>query len=277
MNKLACRYRAIQFMPYSETGEFANAGAVLACPQTGYFGFQLQTRKTKRVTDFFSELPREVYRRAVAIIDAELVRVQQALAKRAGRPDTADHVRQVMAALTHPREAMVRFDQTRVLLTQEPQAQLERLFAHHVGRAFAAPEYVEKTMERRIRNLLDGLNPSRPFRAHRVDDDDIHAHFSLVQLDAERPIKIIQPLQLSHTDPMGIYEHGDAWRQRIRRLRQQRNQLPADVRFAVTAPGANDTRLRAAYEDVRWDLQSAQAIVVNEATQSQSIGDFALH
>lgn len=65
MNQFACRYAIVQFAPHVETGEFANVGVVLMCPQTGYFDFKLQTRKHKRVTDFFDELPRDVYLRAV--------------------------------------------------------------------------------------------------------------------------------------------------------------------------------------------------------------------
>ncbi len=45
LNKLACRYAILRFLPYTETGEFANVGVVLACPATGYFGFKLETRR----------------------------------------------------------------------------------------------------------------------------------------------------------------------------------------------------------------------------------------
>ena len=53
MNKLACRYAILKFLPYTETGEFANVGVVLACPATGFFGFKLETRRYARFTDFF--------------------------------------------------------------------------------------------------------------------------------------------------------------------------------------------------------------------------------
>ena len=42
MNKFAYRYAIVQFQPYSETGEFANVGVVLVCPETGFFDFKLQ-------------------------------------------------------------------------------------------------------------------------------------------------------------------------------------------------------------------------------------------
>ncbi len=43
MKLVACRYAVVQFAPYRETGEFANAGVVLMCPETGHFDFKLQT------------------------------------------------------------------------------------------------------------------------------------------------------------------------------------------------------------------------------------------
>lgn len=56
MNRIGCRYAIVRFLPYAETQEFANVGIVLACPETGYFGFRLEIRHTRRFTDFFKEL-----------------------------------------------------------------------------------------------------------------------------------------------------------------------------------------------------------------------------
>lgn len=39
--RVPCQYAIIQFMPYPETGEFANVGVVLACPQMRYLGARL--------------------------------------------------------------------------------------------------------------------------------------------------------------------------------------------------------------------------------------------
>ena len=84
MKLVACRYAVVQFAPYRETGEFANAGVVLMCPETGYFGFKLQTRRTKRITDFFDELPRSYYVRAVKAMEDELQRVAGVVAHAPG-------------------------------------------------------------------------------------------------------------------------------------------------------------------------------------------------
>lgn len=119
-----CRYAIVQFTPYTETGEFANVGAVLMCPQTGFFDFKLQTSKSKRVTDFFAELPRSVYLRAMQGIASELRRIAQMLeSQRAdGRPAI---MRNVFEGFVHPREAIVRFSKPRVVLTGDPAAELE--------------------------------------------------------------------------------------------------------------------------------------------------------
>ncbi|WP_253275820.1 DUF3037 domain-containing protein, partial [Xanthomonas vasicola] len=49
--RVPCQYAIVQFLPYPETGEFANVGVVLACPQMRYLGVRIAPhRRTKRVT-----------------------------------------------------------------------------------------------------------------------------------------------------------------------------------------------------------------------------------
>ena len=117
MKKLACRYAVVQFVPYSETGEFVNAGVVLVCPQTGYFDFRLQTRKYARVTAFFDELAPKVYLTAIKVIQGEMERVRDLLA-RGGTTGTDELARAAFTSLVHPREAIVRFSPARMLLAR---------------------------------------------------------------------------------------------------------------------------------------------------------------
>ena len=55
----------MRFLPYLETGEFANVGIVLFCPESGYFGYKLMSRVRARITAFFEELDGKVYREAL--------------------------------------------------------------------------------------------------------------------------------------------------------------------------------------------------------------------
>jgi len=273
MKQVACRYAVVQFAPYTETGEFANVGIVLVCPQTGYFDFKLQTRKHKRITDFFDELPRHVYLRAVQGIGNELKRVAQIVAaeREQRRPD---FLREVFEGLVHPREAIIRFSQPRVLLTDDPAQELVRKFDHYVDRAFATPEYVEYEIERRIKALLSGLDLAQPFRPARVGDDEVYAKFPLVQQRGQVVAKIIKPFNLNQAEPMGIYEHGGPWLMRVQRLRK-RNLLPDRVLFAVRGPVPSDAKRYAAFEEICGELRGQDVLPVDEAAQD-SIAAFAV-
>lgn len=272
MNKLACRYAVVQFMPHAETGEFVNIGIVLACPQTGYFGYKLQTRKHKRVTDFFDELPPEMYRAAVRVIGDELQRVQALLG--ANRSEMAERTRAFFDRATHPREALIKFGTVRVLLAESPERELARLYLHYVDRDFATREYVEVEMARRLGNLLKTLDLQAPFKPQRIGDDEVHANFPLVQQRGTQVIKVIKPLNLNKQEPNAIYDHGDAWIQKIKRLRS-RNLLPEDLLFALAAPPADDSKRWAAFEDIRNELIRLDALTVDEAARD-SIVRFAI-
>lgn len=273
MKLVACRYAVVQFAPYRETGEFANAGVVLMCPETGYFGFKLQTRRTKRITDFFDELPRSFYVRAVKAMEDELQRVAGVVAHAPGT-GRAEYLRQVFESLIHPREALVRFSMPRAVMTADPAAELARQFENYVERAFATPEYVEKAMEKRIKHMLDGLQLAAPFAPHRVGDDAFYANFPLVQQQGGVLTKIIKPFRLNQDEPVDIYEHGDAWLKKIERLRS-RNSLPEAVLFAVKAPPQGDAKRNAAFEEICSDLLKLEVQTVNEDAERQ-IADFAL-
>lgn len=273
MRFVACRYAVVQFAPYRETGEFANVGVVLMCPETGDYGFRLQTRRTKRITDFFDELPRSYYMRAVKAMEDELRRVADVVAQipTTGR---AEFLRQVFDSLIHPREALVKFSAPRAVMTDDPAAELARQFEHYVERAFATPEYVEKAMEKRIKHLLDGLSLAAPFAPQRVGDDAFYANFQLVQRRDDALTKIIKPFRLNQDEPVDIYEHGDIWVKKIERLRNL-NLLPEAVLFAVKAPPPSDAKRHAAFEEICSDLLKLEVLTVDEA-EDRKITDFAL-
>lgn len=264
MTRLPCRYAVVQFLPFTETGEFANIGVVLACPATGYLGFKLQTRRWGRVTAFFDEISASTYRHAVRAFGLELERVRLAAAN---LPDTArrpDALRQLFANLVHPREALMRFGAPRALLTEAPASAVGQLFEHYVERSFATPEYVEHSISQRVQALLRGAVVKAPFKAERIGDDDVHARFQFVQtVDGQRS-KVIKPFNLSQSEPNDIFDHGDAWVTKIRRLRQ-RQLLPPAVLFAVKAPPATDSRRTNAYNEVCQDLRKTQVTVVDQA------------
>lgn len=231
MKPLACRFSIVQFTPYTETGEFANIGVVLVCPQTGYFDFLLQNRKSKRVTDFFDALDRGFYMSAVRTVEEQLVHLRAA-AYRLPTTSRVEALRTMFTTLVHPREAIVRFSEIKVLLTDDPAQALRDKFDHYVDHSFATPEYVEHTMNARLRNLLQGLSLPAPFKPARVGNEVVNARFDFVQTVDDKNLKIIKALNLSQADANDIAAHGDVWRGKLERLSKMK-QLPADTLINV--------------------------------------------
>jgi hypothetical protein len=273
MKKFACRYAIVQFLPYSETGEFANVGLVLTCPTTGFFEFKLGIRKYGRVTGFFDELPPDVYRTAMKLMEGELTRVRGLVHEQASGPHRADQIRALLDGLVHPREAIVRFGPVRPVLTDDPQEELGKLFEYYVDRSFATAEYVEHSIAKRLHGLIAGLQLNSPFKAERIGDDQIHAHFPLVQRQQDLVAKVIKPFNLAQSEANGIFDHGDAWLQKIRRLRK-RQLLPRDVLFAVAVPPSTDIKRYSAYQEICDELRMEDVQVVEQGAESVIL-DFA--
>jgi hypothetical protein len=179
----------------------------------------------------------------------------------------------VFEGLVHPREAIIRFGMPRVVLTDDPARELAEKFDHYVDRSFATPEYVEQEIERRIKVLLGSLELKLPFRPARVGDDEVYVRFPLVQQRGATVAKIIKPFNLNQAEPMGIYDHGGTWLQRIQRLRK-RNLLPHDVLFAVRGPMPSDLKRFAAFQDIRRELELEEVKTVADDAQD-SIAEFA--
>lgn len=274
MSKFACRYAIVQFMPYVETGEFANVGVVLVCPHTGYFGFQLQTRRYARITAFFDELKARVYLEAIKALEHELARIA-GVVKTSARtgPTDAQQLRDLFIGLVHPREAILRFGQPRSLLTTAPEAAVGELFRHYVEREFVTHEYLETAMEKQLKGLLKDITLPAPFQHERVGNDEFHAAFPFVQKQEGAITKIIKPFNLSQEEPNRIYEHGDPWIQKMKRLRS-RGLLPDDVLFTVAEPPSEDRKRVAACNEIIAELRE-QKILVAPANDHAQVIQFA--
>lgn len=273
MKKFACRYAIVRFVPYAETGEFANVGIVLTCPQTGYFSFKLQTKKYARITAFFSELNSQIYRDAVRAIGTELDRIKL-LVEKFDTPSRPDTIRQTFTHLVHPREAIIRFGEPRAILTDEPEVELKQLFNHYVDHSFADTEYIEHTMVKRLQTLLNSLKLEEPFRPAKLGDDVVYANFPLVQKRFDQPNKVIKPFNLNQNEPNSIYAHGDLWIPRIRRLRE-RGQLPENTLFTVALPPQSDIKRYEASQEIVRGLESVNVTVIQQ-TADEQIREFAL-
>ena len=273
MNRLACQYAIIRFLPYAETGEFANVGVVLGCPATGYLDARLMpTKRTGRIAAFFEQLDKRIYRDALNYLDDELERICRAVRECAGQ-NHEDLVQQTFSALTRPREALLRFSDTRVVLTDEPGAELDKLFARFVERDFANKPYHDRILERGVRQLLTRANLGEYFKPGEIGNEDLHIQVPFVHLRDGQPALAIKPLDLAKAEPNQVFEHGGHWVDRIRRL-HRKNLLPGEMLFAVQEPRLDDTKTRDAADEIIGDLRD-EGVKVAVASDIKAIADFA--
>lgn len=270
INKLACRYSIVRFLPYQETGEFANVGIVLMCPETGYFDFKLQTRRYGRITDFFSELDSKVYQESVKLFKLELERLKAYAHEQC---IDIEQRRKLFSALTHPRQAIIKLTEARPRLSDSPERMLEQLFRYYVEREFSTHEYRDTVVAKKVKALVDSLNLDRPFKAVTLGDEFVSGHFPLVQFaDGQTVGKVIKPFALNHTEPSKIIQHGASWIDRVKRLRKK-GFVSQNVLFAVEGPTNDADKCQIAFRDICQELREEVAVV--DSSSKEKIMEFA--
>lgn len=276
MRELACNYAIARFRPYRETGEFANVGVVLLCPEADYFGFAFEQRKYKRITDFFPELDFDVFKAGLTGLLKELSRVtgRENQAAQLVLGGQAQARIAVFKELVRTREAIFHFGEVGTVLTTDPKAKLDELFQFYIKRQFATDrEYQEIIMRRQIGDFLRKVGLDHFYKQdQRVGDANYHIILPFVHFEGVTPAKAIKPLHLAKDAPTDIYRHGDAWISTVRRLRQI-GQLPRDLLFTVKLPTRN-TQREAAAQEICNELQNSGTQTVSFA-DTQAIKRFA--
>lgn len=269
MKKFACRYALIQLLPYSETGEFANIGILLICPQTGQWIYKLETQKYKRYTDFFKGLEHHVYREAVTTIEAELKRLQKI-----NETMTGDQLVNVFNFTVHPREAIIRFSEPRGRLTNNPEQELIDLFNHYVEFGFLRSESSEQKLVKRIQELVKTFELRAPFKEDHIGDPNYGSvQLPLVQIVDGKPVKAIKPLYLGQAKINDLYSHGEQW---IGKLNRLKNKVKWDGKVLVTIDGISEKpEFKKVQNDIIQEL-SAFAKVEN-ANAREELKQFCIH
>ena len=260
MNRLFAHYTLIRLLPQADAGEFANIGVVLACPDTGFFGFRLAKRQ-RRVTQFFEEVTRELLTKLRKELTTELHHVGKFLAATRSRTEML----RVMQDLAKPRETLIRYAPLRTLMTEDPGADLDKLFMRYVQRDLSvAPQPHEQQLTRLVRRTLAGEKLADAFVPDDVGTDEFHVPLPLVYERDGRTIAAIKPLDLTQDEPTKIYTHGDLWLGHIRRLDRMRLR-PEGLLIAAEGPDIADDKRHRAYHDIVDELGQMGVTVVDRA------------
>lgn len=263
----ACQYAIVRFLPYVETGEFANVGLVMYSMEDRRFQYRLLDR-VRRITAFFEELDVSVYRRARAEFAAELARISKVF--EGGNPSMA---KMLFSELTRPREAMLRFDKVRVVLADDPAEQFQKLFDHYIGRNFATKAYQEQLIEKHVRQALRAADLTVQFKERVLGNQAYHARFPFVRTVDGKATSAIKPLHLGQEDPAQIFDHGWEWVGKLRKLRSE-DLLPRSVLFAIQGPGDQSRERVQAFTEIVHEL-TAQNVEIVDHERTGDIIQFA--
>ncbi|CAA0100450.1 Uncharacterised protein [BD1-7 clade bacterium] len=233
MTRYACMYSVVRFIPYPEAGEFANVGIVLCCPATGYFDFKFQLTKSKRYTNFFTDLNKNTYLRSIKGLEAELKRIRDLSTRNKG-VDVED----IFKSVCFPREAILTFSDTAACFVESPKKTLNQKYQHFVMHDFVAKPQFELEMERRVNTLVSGIKLRNPFRKDAIERDGEKITFPFIQRVNGRVNKVIKPFYLGHEEAGRIYDHASTWEGRLRRL-QRGDLLPNQKNILFTVKGPN--------------------------------------
>lgn len=274
--KTACHYAIVRFMPFVETGEFANVGVILFAPNARYFGFKLLGNRYARVTHFFEQMDAKVFRAAMHTCKEELERIDRMLKQmgtdRRFKALDREGTLALWNEIIKPRETMLQFGESRLVLADDAQAKVRELFDYYVERNFVTHERQEELMERGVRGWLRDAKLLEQFHVGMVGNEEYHARFPFVSGTEAQPEKVIKPLNLAQHDASQIIDRGVQWVGRINALKK-RNLLPGKVLFAVDGPDDPSIRGKAKREVVN-ELEGAGVIVV-PYRQTQAIIEFA--
>lgn len=264
-------YTLVRLLPQVDAGEFANIGVLLACPKQGFFGFRL-IQRYGRVTRFFEEFAGELFIRVRREIEAELRYIRTQIGA-SGAHDQA-LIARVLQDLTQPRESMVRYSPLRLVMTDDAEAELNRLVARYVQRdADGLRQRREEALTRHVNRVLRTKQLAGAFEPEEVGPDEFPVPLPLVHERHGQVVAAIKPLDLTQDEPVKIYEHGGLWVQRLRRL-QHLNALPAGMLVPVEGPKADDARRFHAYAEIVRELRELD-VEVTDAANNARILEFA--
>lgn len=275
MSKVACQYAIVRFMPLIETGEFANVGIVMISPRARYFDFKLMSQKHGRVTSFFKELDaKALLLGSMRDLREDLDRIHRLLNSRGFdkrfKSNDEQFASSVFSELLRTREVLVRFSEPRVVLTENPKAELRRLYATYIERNFVTKEYQDDILEKRLRKLFVRENLIDRYASAAVGDDVYNVRFPFVEYRNDVPFKVIKPLNLAHGKPRQIIDRGGQWSFRVREL-SKRNLILADRLLFTIERAPSEDSARDAYVEACELVRETGAQMLDHAEENKII------
>lgn len=266
-NLKAMRYIVIRFMPYIQTREFANIGIILACPETGYFGYKIN-HKYAHLSKFFRHFEAKIYHASIRAFKEELDYIQ-------GLNLYGDSLRGTIEHIARPREAILSTSKVGFCLAADEKTELERLFDYYIGHSFAQNTQ-EKVLLNKIQKEIQELNLAEPFKEAKIGHaDQYQVNFPMVQFHNDEARKIIKPIYLGQDNSSEIYEKADRWQLRFNRLRNMGLLKGTEILMPYQINDKSTPTQNKALSEVLQNFEDNDIIIVSHQ-ERQKIIDFAM-
>jgi Protein of unknown function (DUF3037) len=255
-------FATIGFRPYTETEEFVTIGVVALDTAARHFGFALlDARKTARVRPMFPATV-ALYKEARQRLEAELTAIQRVVngqgpgAEVPLFPEFREGKDGLFAAITNPREGVLCYPVKGRRMADGMEEVLEALRARFIDQNQLTPQQaVENQMATDLRKVLRAAKLLPAFEKDvKIGPEEFHVTFTLAHMAGEgRADRALRPLNFDLPTPTEIFNHGDTWINRLRRL--QRNGFRPDrCLFTTRAPKDADSLKQKAFAEIRKEL-----------------------
>ena len=265
--KQVCKYAIVQFLPYAETGEYANVGVLVCAPKTGLLDFKMAPARFARVTAFFDDLDGEVYKAAIKTFGDELNQVKKISTNMQG-----NNLLDFVVEVTRYRESLLRFSNLRTIACNDPKDVIEKLYERYIARDFLTKEYREQAMVKAIRSQFNTRKLTVKYHQKKITSELREVTLPLVA-DVGNKVRVIKPLAFYQNKTNQIIEHGETWVNRFKWLINEHKVEASRVLLPVEGPKTKG-KLDMAFKEVINELKILDVNVV-DFSEKEEILSFA--
>ena len=268
--KHVCKYAIVQFLPYAETGEYANVGVLVCAPKTGLLDFKMAPARFARVTTFFDDLDGEVYKAAIKTFGDELNQIKKTSTNMQG-----ENLLDFVVEVTRYRESLLRFSNLRTIACNNPQDVIEKLYERYIARDFLTKEYREHAMVKAIRSQFNTRKLTVKYHQKKITSTSELREVTLpLVADVGNKIRVIKPMAFYQNKTNQIIEHGETWMNRFKWLINEDKVEARRILLPVEGPKMKG-QLNKAFKEVINEIKTLDVNVI-DFSEKERILNFAV-
>ncbi|HDT0389108.1 TPA: DUF3037 domain-containing protein [Klebsiella aerogenes] len=246
-----CLYSIVRYAPYAETEEFANIGVVMCAPKENFFDFQITKRNDSRVRSFFHD-------DCIFPVAKDTIQRELQFAKAQATQISGHHqLAQFFRYFTAKKESIFQFSSVRVILSQNPKSEMDRIYNQYVNHSDYTKERREDVLARELKRSIDRIDGLKnAFKLESIEGS--YAKFTM-PLVAKKDNEIqcaIKPLAFTQVEPGKMMEHSDTWVMRVTRAAEENLLDIDDVLFTLEVPESPTSGQRKVINTIKKTMDS---------------------